>query len=83
MVMRNRHDGSDRPQGRDDLPPRVRSRFARPTLDEQPTDNTPNPQPPLSTADVIKDLSQFAVLLLFVTVGIMLYLLVALTYAAS
>jgi hypothetical protein len=84
MVMRNRHEGSGTPHWWDDLPPHVRGRFSLPPL---PAAGEAEPPPrmraeprPFSGADLIIDLSRFAVICLLFSVIILLYLLVALSY---
>lgn len=80
MVMRNRHEGSGTPHWWDDLPPHVRDRFSLPEPAEAPPPRLhPEPRPP-SGADLIIDLSRFAMVFLLISVVILLYLLIALSY---
>jgi hypothetical protein len=95
MVMRNRHEGSNTPHWWDDLPPHLRSRFSGPLLnDEKPNDEEPRktrkepertPEPPsaFSRSELIIDLSRFAIVFTFISIVILLYLLVALSYVAG
>jgi hypothetical protein len=88
MVMRNRHEGSGTPHWWDDLPPHVRGRFSLPAPaeadgpDDLPRVARPAPRTP-SRADFLIDLSRFAMVFLLISVIILLYLLVALTYINS
>jgi hypothetical protein len=84
MVMRNRSDGNDTPHWWDDLPPKVRKRVAQPVAPlarvESPEEELPDP---LSRAALVRDLSGLAALITLVAVGIMLYLLVAVTFVTG
>jgi hypothetical protein len=83
MVMRNRHEGSGTPHWWDDLPPHVRGRFSLPlpaaAEADPPSRMRTEPRHP-SGADLLIDLSRFAVVFLLISVVILLYLLVALSY---
>lgn len=81
MVMRNRHEGSGTPHWWDDLPPHVRDRFSLPPAEpaEAPPRLQPEPRSP-SGADLLIDLSRFAMVFLLISVIILVYLLIALTY---
>ena len=77
MVMRNRHDGGGPSGWWDDLPPRVRARFAGPP----PLDYDHAPARPRPTSlEWVRELSRVALLFLAVAVANVLFLLVALSF---
>jgi hypothetical protein len=77
MVMRNRHEGGGTSGWWDDLPPRVRARFAGPPL----PDHDPAPVRPRPTSlEWVRELSRVALLFLAVAVANVLFLLVALSF---
>jgi hypothetical protein len=83
MVTRNRSEGSDPPRWWDDLPPRVRDRFAQPLVadaEPRPEDRTAEPPSPLSRGELIGDLSRLAVVFVLIACGNILFLLVALSF---
>jgi hypothetical protein len=93
MVMRNRHEGSGTPHWWDDLPPHMRDRFTQPLVkDENGNEGArearreqaaaPEPQPAFSRGEVLIDLSRFALVFIFISSVILLYMLVALSYVA-
>jgi hypothetical protein len=81
MVMRNQSNGSDAPRWWDDLPPQVRKRVSQPPAADRDAP-APTPAPP-GRAELVRDLSRLAVLFLLVALGIMLYLLVAVTFVTG
>lgn len=75
MVMRNRSDGGNTGWW-DDLPPRVKARFAGPpTVVAEPA-----PAPTPTRLDWVRELSRVALLFLAVAVANVLFLLVALSF---
>jgi hypothetical protein len=84
MVMRNRSNGNDSPHWWDDLPPKVRNRVARPVSSLARTENPTAEFPePLSRGALVRDLSSLAALFALVALGIMLYLIVAVTFVTG
>lgn len=78
MVMRNRHDGGNTGWW-DDLPPRVKARFAGPP----PRPDADPPAAPASRLEWVRELSRVALLFLAVAVANVLFLLVALSFIGS
>jgi hypothetical protein len=79
--MRNRHEGGGTPQWWDDLPPQVRNRFKQPVA-QQEEQAAPPDSPLFSRLNLLVDLSKLAAVLFLVSVGILLYLLVAMSYVS-
>jgi hypothetical protein len=86
MVMNNRNRGDDARRWWDDLPPGIRTRFATAPGVSRPSDLAPgdpaDPPPQVRALDLFLDLSRLAALFAAVTAGIMLFLLVALSFVA-
>ncbi len=86
MVMRNRGDAGGASPWWDDLPPRVRARFTRsiaaPPDEERPPAPAPAPEPS-RRAELVADLTRLAALFAVVTVAILLYLLVVVSYVTG
>lgn len=83
MVMRNRGDGSDAPHWWDDLPPRVRERFTRPTTrtgHAESATQTQEPPPPVSTGDLIGAIAHLTLALALFVFGITLLLFAAIYF---
>lgn len=79
MVTSNRNGGSDTPHWWDDLPPQMRDRFSRPLA--EPQEPTPAEQPaPVSSGELIADLTRLAAAFLLVALGLMLFLFAALYF---
>lgn len=84
MVMRNRDEGSQAPHWWDDLPPKVRHRFTAPVSQaEEAPSGKAEPLPALSRGQLLLDLSLLATMFVLVTIGILLLLLVALSFLNS
>ncbi len=82
MVMRNRTEGGSSGWW-DDLPPRVKARFAGPpsaTVTPEADTATAAPRPGPTALDWLRELSRFALLFLAVAVANVLFLLVALSF---
>lgn len=80
MVMPNRSEGGASGWW-DDLPPRVKARFAGPPPLPQPEYHPPaSPRPGPTALDWVRELSRFALLFLAVAVANVLFLLVALSF---
>ncbi|HEX4613628.1 MAG TPA: hypothetical protein VH092_35930 [Urbifossiella sp.] len=82
--MRNRHDSGSPSGWWDDLPPRVKARFAGPppaAVDPEPPapPAAPTPARP-SSLEWVRELSRVALLFLAVAVANVLFLLVALSF---
>ncbi len=77
MVMRNRHEGGASGWW-DDLPPRVKARFAGPP----PGADDPAPARP-TALEWVRELSRVALLFLAVAVANVLFLLVALAFVGN
>jgi hypothetical protein len=84
MVMRNRSDGNNAPHWWDDLPPQVRKRVTQPLTPRWRTEPPPGELPEaLGRGELVRDLSRLAALFALFTIGIMLYLLVAVTFVTG
>jgi hypothetical protein len=79
MVMRNRHDGGGTSGWWDDLPPRVKARFAGPPP-AQEHDAPAYARPRPTALDWVRELSRVALLFLAVAIANVLFLLVALSF---
>lgn len=85
MVMRNRGDAGGASPWWDDLPPRVRARFTQSLIaarEDEPAPAAPAPEPS-RRAELVADLTRFAALFAVVTVAILLYLLVVVSYVTG
>jgi hypothetical protein len=81
MVMRNRHEGGGTSGWWDDLPPRVKARFAGPPPVTPEHDTFAHAARPHPTAlDWVRELSRVALLFLAVAIANVLFLLVALSF---
>ena len=74
MVMPNRYE---EPSWWDDLPPRVRSRFASP---DEPAEQLVPPDAPSPSFALIRDLSRLAILFLLVAIANVAFLILALAF---
>lgn len=87
MVMRNRHDGADTPNGRDDLPPGIRRRLANQSPGERFEPDEPHRiagrEPVANRASLIRDLTRLAALFVVVALANLLFLLIAITFLSS
>lgn len=88
MVTSNRSNESGSPHWWDDLPPHMRARFEQPLVHEaEPAAEaeawTAEPLPPPSRGELVGDLSRLAAAFVLATLGILLYLLVAVTYVTG
>lgn len=79
MVMPNRSEGGASGWW-DDLPPRVKARFAGPPPAVAAPETAVTPRPGPTALDWVRELSRFALLFLAVAVANVLFLLVALSF---
>src|ERR1700722_11917627 len=88
MVMRNRHDGANTPQGWDDLPPEIKKRCANAlhswNQDDLVTSREPqeewfeNPSPP--RVRIARDLSWLALIFVAIAFANLVFLLIAMSF---